>query len=166
VFEKKKNPLDALPKSPFNIDDWKRELLNSENKLAVLQETWPKFDHEGWSLWKLHYIRYEGEGKVDYLTHSLKNGYLRNIEHFRKYTYAVLGVYGVEGDFNIDGFWLWRGTEIPEEWKGHPSYDYFTFTKLDAHDVVNQKLAEEYWLNTKQGDVVEGKPVYHATLLR
>jgi hypothetical protein len=27
-------------------------------------------------------------------------------------------------------------------------------------------LAEEYWLNTKQGDVVEGKPVYHATLLR
>jgi hypothetical protein len=31
---------------------------------------------------------------------------------------------------------------------------------------VNQKLAEEYWLNTKEGDVVEGKPVFNATLFR
>lgn len=97
--EKKKNPLDLLPKSPFNIDDWKRELLNSENKLAVLKETWPKFDHDGYSLWKVHYVRDESEGKVDYLTNNLKNGYLRNIDHFRKYTFAVLGVYGVPGDY-------------------------------------------------------------------
>lgn len=62
--------------------------------------------------------------------------------------------------------WLWRGTEIPEEWKEHPSYDYFTFTKLDAKDPASQELAETYWLNTKEGDIVEGKPVFNATLFR
>jgi len=50
---------------------------------------------------------------------------LRNIDHFRKYTFAVLGVYGVDKAYEIRGIWLWRGTEIPEEWKEHQSYDYF-----------------------------------------
>lgn len=58
--KKKKNPLDSLPKSPFNIDDWKREFCNAENKPETLKQLWPKFDHDGWSLWRIHYIRYEG----------------------------------------------------------------------------------------------------------
>lgn len=112
--EKKKNPLDELPKSSFNIDDWKREFCNAEDKRAVLKDTWAKFDHEGWSLWRVDYDKYEGEGVVGYLTNNLKNGYLRNIDHFRKYTFNVFGVYGTEGNYDITGIWLWRGTEIPD----------------------------------------------------
>jgi len=63
---------------------------------------------------------------------------MRNIEHFRKYTLGGLGVYGVEGDYDIQGVWLWRGTEVPEEWKEHPSYESFTFTKLDPKDPAHQ----------------------------
>jgi elongation factor 1-gamma len=44
----------------------------------------------------------------------LKNGFVRNLDHFRKYAFGVLGVYGDEGDLVITGTWLWRGTEIPE----------------------------------------------------
>ncbi len=96
------------------------------------------------------------------MTGNLKNGYLRNIEHFRKYTFCVLGVYGVEGNFDIDGVWLWRGTEIPEEWKEHQSYDYFQFTKLNPKDEKDQKLCTEYWLNLDETTQVEGRPVFDA----
>lgn len=96
------------------------------------------------------------------MTNNLKNGHLRNIDHFRKYCFAVHGVYGVEGNYEIDGVWLWRGTEIPEEWKEHQSYDYFTFNKLDVKDPAVQALATEYWLNLNEGDLVEGKPVFDA----
>lgn len=103
------------------MDDFKRDFCNAADKKASLANLWEKFDTEGWSIWKTHYIRYEGnyinnlgEGKIGYLTSNLKNGYLRNLDHFRKYTFAVLGVYGVEGDYEIEGAWLWRGTDIPE----------------------------------------------------
>jgi hypothetical protein len=49
------------------------------------------------------------------------------------------------------------------EWKEHQSYDYFTFTKLDQKNEADQKLAEEYWLNQNEGQIVEGKPVYDVT---
>lgn len=58
--KKKANPLDELPKSTFNIDDWKREFVNAEDPKACLKEFWGKFDPEGWSIWKTHYVRYEG----------------------------------------------------------------------------------------------------------
>ena len=57
---------------------------------------------------------------------------------------------------------MWRGTEIPMEWKDHPSYDYFTFNKMDPKNQADQKLAEEYWLNLKEDQTVEGKPVFDA----
>lgn len=83
-----------------------------------------------------------GEGVVGYLTNNLKNGHLRNIDHFRKYTFAAYGIYGVEGNYELDGVWMWRGLEIPSEWKEHQSYDYFTFTKMDPKKEADQALAE------------------------
>lgn len=58
--KKKVNPLDVLPKSPFNPEDFKREICNTEDKLAVLKKLWATFDTEGWSLWRVHYVKYEG----------------------------------------------------------------------------------------------------------
>ena len=78
----------------------------------------------------------------------MKNGFVRNLEHFRKYSFGVLGVYGDEGDLNIAGTFLWRGTEIPQEWIDHNAYDYFKFTKLDHNNEADRKLIEESWSNT------------------
>ena len=81
------------------------------------QKFWATYDPEGWSLWKLHYELYTGEGKVGFQTSNLKNGFIRNLDHFRKYSFGVIGVYGEEGDLVIEGCMMWRGTEIPMEWK-------------------------------------------------
>lgn len=168
VVEKKKtNPLDELPKSPFNIDDWKREFFNAPDMKATLKELWPKFDHEGWSVWKVDYIKYEGEGVVGYLTSNLKNGHLRNLDDaFRKYCFATYGVYGDEGNYEIDGIWMWRGTEIPHFWTQHNSFEYFTFKKLDPKNEADQLLTEEYWLKINEGDKVQGRNVFDATWYR
>lgn len=164
---KKVNPMDLLPKSSFNIDDWKREFFNSPDKPATLVELWPKFDHEGWSIWEVKYIKYEGEGVVGYLTNNLKNGHIRNLDdNFRKYCFASYGVYGEEGNFEIDGIFLWRGTEIPHFWKDHNTYDYFSFKKLDPKDPAVQKDCAEYWMNINEGDLVRGRKVFDAKWYR
>lgn len=166
--KKKENPYDLLPKSTFNIDDWKREFFNSENRAATLQELWGKLDTEGWSVWKVAYIKYEGEGKVGFLTNNLRTGQLRNLDDgFRKYCLAAYGVYGEEGNYDIDGFWLWRGTEISHFWTQHNSFEYFTFTKLDPKSEETHKLAAEYWLNVEnEGGVVLGRKAFEVEWYR
>ena len=123
---------------------------------------WDKYDPEGWSLWKTVYDKYEGEGVVGYLTSNLKNGFLRNLDHFRKYAFAGFGVYGPEGKYDIKGVWLWRGTEIPAEIKDHQSYEYYKITKLDHTKEEDRKVLEEYWTNLEEGQLVEGVPVFEA----
>jgi elongation factor 1-gamma len=88
---------------------------------------------------------------------------IRNLDHFRKYAFGVLGLYGDEGDFAIRGTWLWRGTEIPQEWKDHNAYDYTTFKRLDHTKEEDRKLIESSW--TVVGDSEElylGKPIWEA----
>lgn len=120
VYIKDVKPLDALPSSPWNLDDFKREIVNYEDKREVIKNLWINFDPKSWSLWKVTYIRYEGtpksylgEGRVSYITEGTMHGIMRNLDHFRKYSFASMGVYGEEGNYDIKSMWLWRGTDIP-----------------------------------------------------
>lgn len=89
--------MDELPKSSFILDDFKREFVNCEDRRKCLQGLfWPQFDGEGWSIWKVYYQKYEGEGLKVFLTNNLKNGFLQRLDHFRKYSLGVHGVYGDE----------------------------------------------------------------------
>jgi len=65
------------------------------------------------------------------LTNNLKNGFLQRLDHFRKYSFGVHGVYGEEPNLEIRGLWVWRGTEAPLEIKELDSYEYHTWDKLD-----------------------------------
>lgn len=61
---------------------------------------------------------------------------------------------------------MWRGTEIPEAWKEHNTYEYFTFQKLDPRDEAVQKLADEYWLGLNETDTVQGRKVFDAKMYK
>lgn len=91
---------------------------------------------------------------------------MRNLEHFRKYSFGGLGVYGSEGDYEILGAWIWRGTEVTNEWKDHPSYDGFAFKRLNPKNPQDQERCAAYWLNTKEGDIVEGRPVFDIKIFK
>jgi len=49
------------------------------------------------------------------------------LDHFRKYAFAVHGVYGEEPQLEIRGAWLWRGNEIPNEIKELDTFEFHTF---------------------------------------
>ena len=78
--KKERNPLDLLPPSSFNLDDFKREFLANktpETRRAYLKEKfYSAFDAAGWALWFTEYDKAEGEGQVLFMTSNLSNGFL------------------------------------------------------------------------------------------
>jgi len=71
------------------------------------------YDKEGYSIYFLHYNKYDGEGTVEYQFANHLNGFLQRIDHFRKHAFAMHGMFGVEPNLEIEGVWLFRGKGIP-----------------------------------------------------
>jgi elongation factor 1-gamma len=113
--KKKVNPLDLLAPSAFVFDDFKREFMNSKDRASVMVDFWKKFDANGYSLWTMKYDKLPSEGKILFRTRNSLSFFLQKLDCFRKYSFGAHGIYGVEGDYEIQGCWMWRGTEIPEE---------------------------------------------------
>lgn len=75
-------------------------------------------------------------------------GFLQRIDpHFKKYCFAIHGVYGDEPNLEIRGAWLWRGKDIPEIIRDHPSFEFHKFNKIDNSILESRSVFEEYWLN-------------------
>jgi len=105
------------------------------------------------------YQKLPSEGKELFKTNNSSSFFLQKLDPFRKYTFAVHGVYGVEGEYDVRGVWMWRGTEIAEEIKEHDNYEYMTIKKLDPTNEAERALITSYWLNLTPGTVVDGKKV-------
>jgi elongation factor 1-gamma len=145
--KKKQNPLDLLPPSSLVLDDFKKEFLNSQEKPAVLKSFWDKYDPQGYSLWWMQYQKLPSEGKILFKTCNSSSFFLQKLDPFRKYSFSAHGVYGVEGNYEIRGVWMWKGTEIPEEVKEHDNFPYLTIRRLDEKNEADRQLVEDYWLN-------------------
>ena len=155
--KKKVNPLDLLPPSKFNLDDFKRSFLNNKNKQEAIKKFWEIYDPEGYSLWWLEYQNLPQEGKVLFRTSNAKNFFLQKLDNFRRYCFAVHGVYGVEGDYKIRGVWMWRGKDIPKEIKENDYYDYLTIRNLDFNSKEDKDLINDYWTKLNETDKVQGR---------
>ncbi|CAD8049986.1 unnamed protein product [Paramecium sonneborni] len=156
--KKQQCEFDLLPQSPFNIDDWKRQFLASKDFASEFKTFWNIFDSQGWSIWIVKYIKGESEGKVLIQFRNNCSGFLQRADpHFKKWAFAIHGVYGDVPDLQISGAWIWRGTEIPQYLKDHPTFEYLQLTKLDASKPEDRVLFEEYWLNqTEDESKVQG----------
>ena len=155
--KKEKNPLDLLPPSKFNLEDFKRSFLNNKNKQEAIKKFLEEFDPEGYSLWWLEYQNLPEEGKVLYRTSNAKSFFLQKLDSFRRYCFAVHGVYGSEGDYKIRGVWMWRGKDIPKEIKENDYYDYMTIKALDPNDKEDIELINDYWTKLNETDKVQGR---------
>jgi len=124
-----------------------------------MKEFWSKFDANGYSLWFMHYQKLKTEAKELYKTENLYKIFLQKLDHFRKYSFALYGAYGEEGDYELRGAWMWRGTDIPEEIKSLDSFPYLNIKKLDSSNQNDREYLLNYWLNTTPGDIVDGMKV-------
>jgi len=139
------------------MDDFKRDFLNTPDKRAALDRFWEKFDPQGFSFYFMQYQNLPSEGKILFKTVNCSSFFLQKLDHFRKYTFSVYGVYGVEGDYVCRGVWMWRGLDVPQEVKEHDNFPYMDVKRLDP--VTDRALIESYWLNMTEGAVVDGRQV-------
>ena len=139
------------------MEDFKRSFLNNKNKSEAIKNFWESFDPEGYSFWWMEYQNPPSEGKILFRTSNAKNFFLQKLDSFRKYCFAVHGVYGVEGDYKIRGVWMWRGKEIPKEIKENDYYDYMTIRNLDPNSKEDVELINDYWTKLNENDKVQGR---------
>eukprot|EP00826_Nyctotherus_ovalis_P044242 TRINITY_DN4767_c0_g1_i1.p2 TRINITY_DN4767_c0_g1~~TRINITY_DN4767_c0_g1_i1.p2 ORF type:complete len:399 (+),score=150.65 TRINITY_DN4767_c0_g1_i1:312-1508(+) len=147
--KKPPNPLDLLPPTPFNLDNFKRSFFEnktSETRRKFLQERfWKEFDDKGWALWYLDYVKAEGECEVLYKTSNLLGGFIWRIDTMGRYGFGVHAVFGEEPNLEMRGAYMWRGTEIPPFIKDHPSFEFYKSRKLDPSLESDRKVIEDFW---------------------
>ena len=157
---KKENPLDFLPPSKFDLDNFKKEFCENSNKKEVMEKFWKDFDPKGYSLWLIEYQNLESEGKKLFRMKNSKNFFLERFDDdFKKYSFGVHGVYGNNNEFKVKGLWMWRGEDIPEEIKENEYFNYLNIKKLDCKNDKDKKLVEEYWTKCNKGDKVDERKV-------
>ena len=157
---KKENPLDFLPPSKFDLDNFKKDFCENSNKKEVMEKFWKDFDPKGYSLWLIEYQNLESEGKKLFRMKNSKNFFLERFDDdFKKYSFGVHGVYGNNNEFKVKGLWMWRGEDIPEEIKENEYFNYLSIKKLDCKNDKDRKLVEEYWTKCNKGDKVDERRV-------
>jgi len=121
------------------------------------------YDKEGYSIYFIHYNKYEGEGQVIYQTANLLNGFLQRIDNFRKHAFAMHAMLGEEPNLEIEGVWLFRGKGIPQQMIDHPQFEYYANRELDVDKEEDRKLISDFW-SAKQGETLNGMYVQEAKL--
>merc|ERR1711910_107377 len=69
---KKKDPMDALPKGTFDLEEWKRFYSNNDEAESVAW-FWEHFDHENYSIWRGDY-KYNDELTMVFMSCNLIGG--------------------------------------------------------------------------------------------
>ena len=141
---KVKNAMDLLPPSPLNLEEWKRFYSNcKETKPVATNWFWERFDPEGFSIWRADY-RYNEELKKIFMTCNLVTGLFARMDAMRKYCFGTMLIFGEDDKNEISGFFVIRGTEMPELMKEVPDYDCYTWTKMDIQDAKQVELFNDY----------------------
>jgi len=140
------NPLDLLPPTPLNLEEWKRIYSNKDTRGEALPWFWDIMskDPNGWSLWKSDY-KFNSELDKLYMTNNLVGGFIQRCEKLRKYGFGSILIFGDEGSMEISGVWLFRGLDIPAEMIDVPDYESYSWAKLDWQLSGDKMIIEDYF---------------------
>ncbi|KAG6915481.1 hypothetical protein DXG01_011312 [Tephrocybe rancida] len=134
---KVKNPLDDLPKSTFNLEDWKRQYSNNDTRGAggSLEWFYKNFDASGFSIWRFDF-KYNEELTLTFMSANQITGFYNRLEASRKYLFASAGVLGEPNNSIITGTLILRGLEAQPVVDVAPDWESYTYKKLD---LLNEK---------------------------
>jgi len=151
---KDKDPLDALPKGSFVMDDFKREYSNKDVDQSI-PYFWEKFDSENYSIWFGEY-KYNEELTKVFMSCNLIAGMYQRLDKLRKNAFASMCLFGEDNNSTISGIWVWRGQDLAftlsPDWQ--IDYETYSWTKLDPKAPETKKMVNDYlsWEGTdKQG---------------
>jgi elongation factor 1-gamma len=142
---KKKDPMDALPKGTFDLEEWKRFYSNNDEAESVAW-FWEHFDHENYSIWRGDY-KYNDELTMVFMSCNLIGGMFQRLEKLKKNAFASCCLFGKDNDSSISGVWVFKGKELAFELSEDWQIDYasYAWKKLDSKSDECKKMVEQYW---------------------
>merc|ERR1712077_98834 len=153
--EPKKDPMAAVPKGNFDMDDFKRFYSNNDEDKSI-PYFWEKFDKENYSIWRCDY-KYNDELTMVFMSCNLIGGMFQRLEKLRKYAFASVCLFGENNSSGISGIWVWRGKdlvfELSEDWQ--IDYSSYAWKKLDPDAAETKDLVTQYFSWT--GNDLEGR---------
>ncbi|KAI0920739.1 hypothetical protein AcW1_002400 [Taiwanofungus camphoratus] len=140
---KAKNPLDLLPKSSFNLEDWKRAYSNKDTRGAGGSIEWfyQNFDAEGFSVWRVDF-KYNSELTQTFMSSNQIGGFFNRLEASRKYLFGSMGVLGQTNNSVIAGVLIARGQDIKPVVDVAPDWESYEYKKLDLGDAAQKAFFE------------------------
>ncbi|KAG7087787.1 hypothetical protein E1B28_013728 [Marasmius oreades] len=140
---KAKNPLDDLPKSTFNLEDWKRAYSNKETRGAdgALEWFYQNFDKEGYSIWRVDF-KYNDELKQTFMSANQITGFFNRLEASRKYLFGSVGVLGKNNDSIITGVLIGRGNKVEAVVDCAPDWESYEYKAIDLSDPAQKDFFE------------------------
>ncbi|KAI0758865.1 elongation factor 1-gamma [Fomes fomentarius] len=140
---KPKNPLDSLPKSPFNLEDWKRAYSNKDTRGAdgALEWFYKNFDPEGFSLWRVDF-KYNDELTQVFMSSNQIGGFFNRLEASRKYLFGSIGVLGETNNSVLSGALIARGQEIKPVIDVAPDWESYEYKRLDLNNADDKAFFE------------------------
>ncbi|KAJ7134365.1 hypothetical protein C8R44DRAFT_956162 [Mycena epipterygia] len=145
---KAKNPLDDLPKSTLNLEDWKRAYSNKETRRpsGAIEWFYDNYDKEGYSLWRVGF-KYPEELTQTFMSNNQIGGFFNRLEASRKYLFGSVGVLRTPNASLISGALILRGqgaipvVNVASDWES------YAYTKLDISNAAD-KASKPRWRGT------------------
>jgi len=141
---KAKHPLESLPKSAFNLEDWKRAYSNKETKGpgGAIEWFYQHYDKEGFSVWRCDF-KYNEELTLVFMSSNQVGGFFNRLEASRKYLFGSLGVLGAANSSVIAGVFITRGDDIKLSVDCAPDWESYEYKKLDLANDSDKKFFED-----------------------
>jgi elongation factor 1-gamma len=140
---KAKNPLDFLPKSNFNLEDWKRTYSNKDTRGAdgAIEWFYQNFDKEGFSIWRVDF-KYNEELTQVFMSSNQIGGFFNRLEASRKYLFGSVGVLGAANASVISGVLILRGQDAKPVVEVAPDFESYEYKKLDIANADDKSFFE------------------------
>ncbi|ORY23560.1 hypothetical protein BCR39DRAFT_549190 [Naematelia encephala] len=138
---KAKNPLDDLPKSAFNLEEWKRQYSNLDTRKEALPWFYEKFDKEGFSIWRVDF-KYNEELTLVFMSSNQIGGFFNRLEASRKYLFGSVGVLGKANDSIITGVLVCRGSDYKPVVDVAPDWESYEYKAIDLSNSADKDFFE------------------------
>merc|ERR1712018_90939 len=161
---KAKDPLAALPKGTFDLEEWKRFYSNNDEDDSI-KWFWEHFDAEHYSIWRSDY-KFNNELTMVFMSCNLVGGMFQRLEKMKKNAFASAILFGENNNSSISGIWVWKGQDLAfdlcEDWAiDSGSYDR---KKLDPKAEETKALVAQYW--KWEGNDLEGRKFNQGKILK
>jgi len=155
--KKDKDPFAGFPKSSFNLDEFKRVYSNEDIKTKAIPYFWDNFDKDNYSIWLCEYQFPEDLG-MTFQSENLITGMYQRLDKLNKNAFASVGLFGKSRNSQIQGVWIWRGSELAFKLSDNWQVDYesYDWTLLDSSAPATRELVDQFLLHEE--DVMQYKP--------